>query len=109
MNDQSSWVALVRPPGPRRDQGLVSHIERPARRPAIGDPAAGTCVEDTMVVFRNVAMISRLAKHTQPEPPDRPSRGGIDAPRGRTSGRNRRETLRRADETGREPVPTMVN
>lgn len=84
MNDQSSRVALVRPPGPLLDQGLVSHIERrPVDLPLairqweayvealssngweiVHVPGADDCadavfIEDTMVVFRNVAVISR--------------------------------------------------
>ena len=82
--DQTSRIALVRPPGARLDQGLVSHIERrpvdlrlamqqwEAYRSAmeangwktVEVPGADDCpdavfVEDTMVVFRNVAVISR--------------------------------------------------
>ena len=82
--DQTSRIALVRPPGPLLDQGLVSHIERrPVDLAAAIDqwhgyveamesngwetvevPGADDCpdavfVEDTMVVFRNVAVISR--------------------------------------------------
>ena len=83
-NDQTSRIALVRRPGPLLDQGLVSHIERQpvdlalammqweAYRAAMEGagwqtvevPSADDCpdavfVEDTMVVFRNVAVISR--------------------------------------------------
>jgi dimethylargininase len=83
-NGQTSRIALVRPPGALLDQGLVSHIER---RPVdlalalaqwrgyvaameadgwttVEVPGADDCpdavfVEDTMVVFRNVAVITR--------------------------------------------------
>ncbi len=82
--DQTSRIALVRPPGPLLDDGLVSHIERQpidnalarvqwhAYVDALGAngwetvevPSADDCpdavfIEDTMVVFRNVAVISR--------------------------------------------------
>lgn len=82
--NETSRIALVRPPGPLLDRGLVSHIERqPIDLPLalkqweayvealnvngweiIGVPGADDCadavfVEDTMVVFRNVAVISR--------------------------------------------------
>ena len=81
---QTSKIALVRRPGPLLDEGIVSHIERqavdlPLARTqwegyvaameangwqTIEVPEADDCpdavfVEDTMVVFRNVAVISR--------------------------------------------------
>lgn len=80
---ETSRVALVRPPGPRLDEGLVTNIERrPVDLPlavsqweryvealsahgweTVMVPAADDCpdavfVEDTMVMFRNVAVIS---------------------------------------------------
>ena len=83
-HDQTSRVALVRPPGLRLDEGLVSHIER---RPVdltaattqwhayvealeangwetVEVPGADDCpdavfIEDTMVLFRNVGVITR--------------------------------------------------
>ena len=83
-DDSTSRIALVRPPGPLLDAGLVSHIELvPVDTPLatrqwrnyvdamaehgwqiVEVPGADDCpdavfVEDTMVVFRNVAVISR--------------------------------------------------
>ncbi len=84
FHEPTSRIALVRPPGPLLDQGLVSHIERqPVDLPLaiqqwehyvaaleangwdiVDVPGADDCpdavfVEDTMVVFRNVAVMSR--------------------------------------------------
>lgn len=82
--DQTSRIALVRPPGARLAEGLITHIERKPVDLALAMhqwrgyvtaleangwqtvevPGADDCpdavfVEDTMVVFRNVAVISR--------------------------------------------------
>jgi len=89
-------VALVRRPGPRLDEGLVTHLERvpvdgalalrqwegycDALRAAgwtlVEVPGADDCpdavfVEDTVVVFRNVAVITRPgAESRRPETGD---------------------------------------
>lgn len=92
MSDPQRPVALVRRPGPRLGEGLVTHIERSAINHALAldqwdgylaalqstgwnlleVPPADDCpdavfVEDTVVVFRNVAVITR---------PGAPSRRG---------------------------------
>jgi dimethylargininase len=81
---ETSRIALVRPPGALLDRGLVSHIERrpvdlslaieqwkgyvaametngwkTVEVPGADDLPDAVFVEDTMVVFRNVAVISR--------------------------------------------------
>jgi dimethylargininase len=80
----TTTVALVRRPGPRLEEGLVTHIERSPVDPALAlrqwdayvgalqsdgwdlieVPPADDCpdavfVEDTVVVFRNVAVVTR--------------------------------------------------
>ncbi len=80
----SSKIALVRPPSPRIAEGIVTHIERKpvdhelamkqwdgyaeamevagwklVQVPAEDDCPDGVFIEDTMVVYRNVAVISR--------------------------------------------------
>lgn len=91
--DPTSRVALVRPPGPRLAQGQLTHIARQpvdlslavrqwetyveafedAHWDVVRVPAADDCpdavfVEDTMVLFRNVAVIGRPgAESRRPE------------------------------------------
>ena len=82
--NQTSQIALIRRPGPLLDQGLVSHIERQpvdlqlaleqwrgyvdaltlhgwktVEVPGADDCPDAVFIEDTMVMFRNVAVISR--------------------------------------------------
>ncbi|NEA73903.1 dimethylargininase [Streptomyces sp. SID13588] len=90
-----SKKAIVRRPGPRLAEGLVTHIERSPVDPALAlrqwerytavlaehgwetteaapadDCPDGVFVEDTMVVFRDVALISRPGAPTRrPETP----------------------------------------
>ena len=92
MSDPQRPVALVRRPGPRLDEGLVTHVERSAvdhplalhqwhgylaalqstgwdllEVPPADDCPDAVFVEDTVVVFRNVAVMTR---------PGAPSRRG---------------------------------
>ncbi len=80
----SSKIALIRPPSPRIAEGIVTHIERTpvdhelatkqwsgyaeamenagwklVQVPAADDCPDGVFIEDTMVVYKNVAVISR--------------------------------------------------
>ena len=119
VSDPQRPVALVRRPGPRLDEGLVTHIER---RPStalahrqwqgylaalqstgwdlVEVPPADDCpdavfVEDTVVVFRNVAVMTR---------PGAPSRRA----RSSRSRRSSRHSASRSPRSARRPPSTAA-